>query len=238
MRPVWAASRGLSPSYNLYYNPSVASRVRLGAKKIVDTALNEMSASDISTFTEGKGFLIRAWAYIIDMVILFVFNQIELVMTIFLVVWLLVNLTGEIPDAPDAEAFASVGTAPAFVVGLVESILYFAVFEWLFGATPGKLLTKLRVVGEDGLRCSLGRALLRGVLRFFDGLLFGAVALNSMKTPLNQRFGDKAAKTVVVSATDPGIVETRSGDWVLVSAAIYLAVSGINSLVTMLIVYL
>ena len=43
-----------------------------------------------------------------------------------------------------------------------------ALFEWLFGATPGKLVTRLRIVSSDGSRVGLVAAFLRGFLRYVD----------------------------------------------------------------------
>jgi hypothetical protein len=47
------------------------------------------------------------------------------------------------------------------------------------------------------------QALLRSLAYYFDGLFFGLVAYSSMKqSPLNQRYGDRWAHTVVIRAKE------------------------------------
>jgi uncharacterized RDD family membrane protein YckC len=81
---------------------------------------------------------------------------------------------------------------------LFFSIIYYTLSEGLFGASIGKFFLGLRVVDLDGNLCSTWAAFVRGVFRIIDGLFFGVVALLNMKPPLQQRLGDKIAKTVVV----------------------------------------
>ncbi len=68
-----------------------------------------------------------------------------------------------------------------FLLALAGELLYFALCEWLAGATPGKLLLHLRVVTAGRTRCTLGGALSRGLVRYFDGILFGLVAYRAMR---------------------------------------------------------
>ena len=119
------------------------------------------------------------------------------------------------------------------LIGFVTSTLYFMVFEWLYGATPGKVILGIRVVMEDGRPCSLGAALIRDLLRLIDGLFFGIPAYVTMKEPLLQRIGDKAAKTVVVGAKDTFIRQAPEWWWFIVAAAIYLGIEIIASLIQM-----
>src|SRR3546814_1986520 len=71
------------------------------------------------------------------------------------------------------------------------------VLQGLTGWTIGKLITGLRVVGEDGRAPGLGKALLRWVLWVLDGfpyvlpLVGGIVALTTVG---HRRVGDMAAK--------------------------------------------
>ncbi len=55
-------------------------------------------------------------------------------------------------------------------------MLYFMIFEWLYGASPAKIILHMRVVKENGDPCNFVSALIRGVLRLVDGLFFGMVA--------------------------------------------------------------
>lgn len=82
-------------------------------------------------------------------------------------------------------------------------VTYHGVAESLGGATLGKLLFGLDVVGEDGLPISLGRGLLRNVWVLIDSLAFGAVAYIAMRrSPRGQRLGDRHARTLVVHRRD------------------------------------
>jgi hypothetical protein len=82
-------------------------------------------------------------------------------------------------------------------------VLYFTLFEALFGATPGKIFARLRVSDGHGRRASLRAVVLRNVLRPLDAapnayLVGGVIALLS---PRQQRLGDHVAGTLVVRAS-------------------------------------
>lgn len=105
-----------------------------------------------------------------------------------------------------------------WVLGIIAPILYFVIFEWLYGASPGKLILGMRVVQENGEPCSFGAALTRGLLRLVDLLFFGLLAYVNMKPPLQQRIGDKSAHTIVVAANDP-VISRKLPAWRVVLAA-------------------
>src|SRR5262245_49030947 len=78
---------------------------------------------------------------------------------------------------------------------------YGSLFEGLWnGQTPGKRITGLRVVREDGHAIGLYDAFARNLLRAADALpLFYAVGLATMSaTTRLQRLGDLAAGTMVI----------------------------------------
>ena len=82
---------------------------------------------------------------------------------------------------------------------------YFAIFEWLWnGQTPGKRMSKLRVIREDGRPVTAWEAAARNLLRVFDmmpwvGIPFYSVGLISVfVSSRDQRVGDFVAGTVVV----------------------------------------
>jgi uncharacterized RDD family membrane protein YckC len=176
---------------------------------------------------EGKKFAIRAAAYIIDTIVAFVAN------------WLVALITGAffglflvlVRAAPFPEA---VPFGLSLLFGLIQWLIYFVLFEWLFGASPGKAILGMRVVMQTGEKCTFGAVLARGLLRYVDGLFFGLPALGRMKPPLYQRIGDHAAKTIVAAADDPVIREPRS--WALFFAAgvTYLAYSGLWTLLMLI----
>ena len=105
------------------------------------------------------------------------------------------------------------------VITITLGITYFALFEWLFGATPGKVILRMRVIREDGMNCTFAGALARSAIRPIDGLLFGLVAAANMRRPLNQRWGDKVAHTLVVSGRDTRI-QVHQPWWRFLLAAI------------------
>ena len=92
-------------------------------------------------------------------------------------------------------------------------IVYFTLFEGMFGATPGKAWARLRVVRVDGSPLDLRAIVVRNLLKPIDYLpilyLLGGVSL--LLTANSQRLGDLAAGTTVVyrhRALEPGA--TRS----------------------------
>ena len=92
-------------------------------------------------------------------------------------------------------------------------LAYLIGFEAVFGATPGKLLARLRVVRVDGRPLSLRSIWIRNLLRLVDWLplLYLLGALSVLLTANSQRVGDKWAGTTVVyrhHALHPG--ETRN----------------------------
>jgi uncharacterized RDD family membrane protein YckC len=115
-------------------------------------------------------------------------------------------------------------------MGLSALFVYFVVFEWLFGATPGKA-TKLRVVKIDGSPCTLGAAAVRGFLRLVDGLFFGLVAAISMREPRKQRLGDRLARTLVVRSDARGILQPKGTSHFVLALFVYLAVVSVMVLI-------
>jgi uncharacterized RDD family membrane protein YckC len=96
--------------------------------------------------------------------------------------------------------------AAGFGMWLARTLMmltYHGVAESLGGATIGKVLFSLDVVGEDGAPISLGRGLLRNVWVLVDSLAFGLVAYVAMRrSPRHQRLGDRHARTLVVHRRD------------------------------------
>ena len=79
---------------------------------------------------------------------------------------------------------------------------YYVSMESVVGATLGKLVCRLRVIEENGQPASLGNVFIRNFLRLIDyplGFLIAVIAMES--SPLQQRLGDRAAKTLVIKKT-------------------------------------
>lgn len=80
--------------------------------------------------------------------------------------------------------------------------VYFVVLEAWFGATVGKWLFGLRIVGVDSRRPGLTKSLVRNVLRAVDALpavnILGVVLIACSAE--RARFGDRVAGTRVIHA--------------------------------------
>ena len=87
----------------------------------------------------------------------------------------------------------------ATLLALLVGLTYYVFGEGLTGATLGKRVVKIRVVGEDGEHPTLGAAVVRNILRLVDGLFFYLVgAVYALSSPRRQRLGDRVAHTLVV----------------------------------------
>ncbi len=92
---------------------------------------------------------------------------------------------------------------PLCLYFMLVIIAYFVLLEGLAGATIGKMLVRLRVVGTDGERIGMAQSAIRNALRVVDSLpmlnLVGIVLI--LLSPENARFGDRVAKTRVIRAS-------------------------------------
>jgi uncharacterized RDD family membrane protein YckC len=91
-------------------------------------------------------------------------------------------------------------TDPLCVSFFIVIVVYYVVLEAFPGATVGKRVLGLRVVGPDGGRPGLTRSVLRNAGRLIDTLpalnILGVVLI--LRSPQNARFGDRIADTRVV----------------------------------------
>ena len=82
-------------------------------------------------------------------------------------------------------------------------LLYFFVFELVWGRTPGKFFQGLVVRDINGGRCSLKQILVRTVARIVEAnpILLGGIpaGIAVISSTNKQRIGDSLAGTVVVS---------------------------------------
>jgi len=82
---------------------------------------------------------------------------------------------------------------------MIACLLIFSATEGSSGATPGKWLLGIRVLGTDLRPCGFGRAFIRNILKFVDGFFNFMVGVMVAALSENwQRVGDMAARTVVV----------------------------------------
>jgi uncharacterized RDD family membrane protein YckC len=76
---------------------------------------------------------------------------------------------------------------------------YWFLPEWIWGTSLGKFMCDLKVVSENGGKCSAAQAFKRNLLRVVDFWLFYLIGFLVAKfSPRHQRLGDQWAKTLVV----------------------------------------
>jgi uncharacterized RDD family membrane protein YckC len=89
---------------------------------------------------------------------------------------------------------------PLCLIFLAIMALYMILLEGWLGATVGKRLVGLRVVGSDGGRPGLWKGFVRNILRAVDSLptlnIVGVILI--LRLPERARFGDRVAGTRVV----------------------------------------
>lgn len=88
-----------------------------------------------------------------------------------------------------------------WIISFIIFIAYFTYLEGSKGQTVGKMITKIKVVQEDGRPIDMGQAFTRNILRIIDSLvvyLIGAILI--WRSNRKQRLGDRIAKTVVIRA--------------------------------------
>jgi len=85
-------------------------------------------------------------------------------------------------------------------ISVVVMIAYGTIFEWIFLATPGKMLFNITVISTRTLKPSYMSILVRNMMKPVDLLLatFFITPALMIFTPLNQKLGDLLASTLVV----------------------------------------
>jgi uncharacterized RDD family membrane protein YckC len=90
-----------------------------------------------------------------------------------------------------------IGGSMLFLIPVIW-FLYFFLFEWVSGATPGKKSNSLRVIRKGGGKIEWWQAAVRALLSFVEYNPIGAIVI--WVTPLKQRIADLIAGTLVVNA--------------------------------------
>jgi len=97
-----------------------------------------------------------------------------------------------------ADAGVNVGGNAIWLL-LALCVGYYIACEAATGATLGKRMVGIRVVGEDGGHVTVGASVVRNLVRLVDGLVFYLVGfLFALTSTRGQRLGDRAAHTIVV----------------------------------------
>ena len=84
---------------------------------------------------------------------------------------------------------------------LLLKFIYQALFVWYYGATIGKIITKIRVVDYDNFgRVSIFTSITRSLLRLVSEMFFYVGFIFAFFNDGKQTFHDKIAKTLVINA--------------------------------------
>lgn len=125
-----------------------------------------------------QGFIVRGLANIVDQI---------------LVILPLIAITTMINTG-------SVNSETPIIIGISLLFIYLIITEAVWGQSLGKKLFGIKVMMQDGRKCTVLGAILRNTFRIID-VIFGGYLLAiivMMLTPKRQRIGDLIAKTVVV----------------------------------------
>ena len=138
----------------------------------------------------------RAYALIIDYLVLGLILLISLIITIFLSY-----------QIAESENFLLINDSAKLLQWLwaIEALIaftiyvgYFVIFETIWqGQTIGKKKAKIRVISDDGKPTTIGKSSLRALLRPIDDFLFIGVFLIALGKK-EKRIGDLIAGTIVV----------------------------------------
>ena len=143
------------------------------------------------------GFFRRVAAFLIDWAVVAVLWLVSL----FVIGFAFGFVAGLIGTSEETdEQFLDTLIGPlALVLVFAVPVLYSAVLEAGAGGTVGKLLLKIHVAGPDGSRLRFGRALVRGVGKFFSTIFFGLGFISAAVSERHQAMHDFIAGTVVLS---------------------------------------
>jgi uncharacterized RDD family membrane protein YckC len=90
--------------------------------------------------------------------------------------------------------------AYAWAATIVLYLVYCLLMERCYAATVGKMLFKLRVVGDGGAPPGLREVLLRNLIKALEVFFFAPLLLAVLLNRYRQRLGDMAAHTTVIDA--------------------------------------
>jgi len=128
----------------------------------------------------------RAFAYTVDEI---------LISILFMIIFF-----GKIPqDATYEQTLNLLNSLFSYVILL--KIIYQTFFIWYYGATPGKMMFKIRVISTIDLENpSIIYSLNRAIVRIISESLFYVGFLWALTNPKRETWHDKVAKTLVVNA--------------------------------------
>jgi len=143
--------------------------------------IEKFEREDITLATIKK----RVWAYTMDEV---------LISVLFMVIFF-----GKIPqDATYEQTLNLLNSLFSYIILL--KVIYQTFFVWYYGATPGKMLLKIRVISTIDLENpAMIYALNRAIVRIISETFFYIGFLWALTNPKRETWHDKIAKTLVVN---------------------------------------
>ena len=153
--------------------------------------MGSMTTRGFGDEVDVAGFWIRAGAYAIDVILLSI--------PIFLMTYFGVSLAGH--ESPMVWLLSYQGQGALItimVMWLMWFLLYFTMFTWLGGSTPGKMITGLKIIDWFGETPVLAKAFLRSLMYLLDAALFGLGFFWVIISSTRQAFHDKLVGTLVV----------------------------------------
>ena len=159
--------------------------------------LNSRDGADAMGAASKGGFWIRAVAYLIDTVILYL---LAIILTVVGIIALGIVSSG-LGELDEERILGLMG--PLYLFNTIITIVYFTYFHGSIGQTPGKMLCRLKVVRINGESLGYGRAFLRwmGYLPSSFVLCLGFLWAGWDKH--KQAWHDKIAGTYVVKLNKP-----------------------------------
>ena len=133
------------------------------------------------------GFWIRALAYIIDGAIIEVIRSI-----------VLIPLGLSMLDYPFASPWVFTHLGEAKVASVIVSLSYFVYFWTQYGATPGKMLLKLKVVTPSGALITPGQAVIRYFAQILSWIILGIGFMMAGWDEEKRALHDRIADTRVI----------------------------------------
>ncbi|MEA3553551.1 MAG: RDD family protein [Campylobacterota bacterium] len=127
--------------------------------------------------------------------IAFVIDDLSITLVVFLLLWNKINLAnGDLVSI-------MIITNEAFFQIITLKFLYQTFFVWYYGATIGKIVTKIKVIDFDNFgKVSLVNSAVRAFGRIISESIFYIGFLIAFFTESRQTLHDKFGKTLVVNA--------------------------------------
>ena len=181
--PIWEANEIAS---------GVKARLEMGDQPpLAHEALSDFRrARERRSAMENAGVPLRSVAVLLDAVV------------VFFPAGIIVGLLSGGGYTETGNGYANAGidvSGKAAWLFLLLGLGYYVLCEAATGATLGKRIVGIHVIGEDGKHLTFGAAVVRNLLRLVDCLFFYLVgAIFALTSQQGQRLGDRAAHTLVV----------------------------------------